>query len=297
LSKGRIRYARSTAALIGALLPLSASLAAVSVVDDSKRTVTLREPARRIVSLAPHATELLYAAGAGPSVVGVSEHSNYPPEATSLPSVGGVAAPDLERVLALKPDLVVAWASGNSSAQIAKLRSLGIPVFESEPRDFATIASSLERLARLAGTEGAAQVQADRFRARLERLRSDYRQRPGVTVFYQIWRAPLMTLNGQHLVSAAIRLCGGENIFGGLPQLAPTVGIESVLKANPEAMIASGGANDDPFAGWRRFRTLTAVARGNLFMVDGDLMNRATPRVLDATEVLCRQLETARAKR
>jgi iron complex transport system substrate-binding protein len=211
--------------------------------------------------------------------------------------VGGVAAPDLERVLALKPDLVVAWASGNSSAQIAKLRSLGIPVFESEPRDFATIASSLERLARLAGTEGVAQAQADRFRARLERLRSDYRQRPGVTVFYQIWRAPLMTLNGQHLVSAAIRLCGGENIFGGLPQLAPTVGIESVLKANPEAMIASGGANDDPFAGWRRFRALTAVARGNLFMVDGDLMNRATPRVLDATEVLCRQLETARAKR
>jgi iron complex transport system substrate-binding protein len=291
-----MRYAHLTAAFIGALLPLSVA-AAVSAVDDGGRTVTLPKPARRIVSLAPHATELLYAAGAGPRMAGVSEHSNHPPEAKLLPSVGGAAAPDLERVLSLKPDLVVAWASGNSAAQIAKLRSLGIPVFESEPRDFAAIASSLERLARLAGSESAGRAEADRFRSRLERLRSHYRQRPPVSVFYQIWRAPLMTLNDAHLVSAALRLCGGENIFGGMPQLAPTVGIESVLKANPEVMIASGGAQDDPFADWRRFPALTAVARGNLFMINGELMNRAAPRVLDGTEALCKQLDAARAKR
>jgi iron complex transport system substrate-binding protein len=299
LSKVFSPAARAAAALAFALAlpPFSVSLAAVSAIDDSKRMVTLPEPARRIVSLAPHATELLYAAGAGPRVVGVSEYSDYPPEAKRLPSVGGVSSPDLERVLALKPDLVVAWSSGNSAAQIAKLRSLGIAVFESEPRDFAAIASSLERLARLGGSDAAAQSAAQRFRSRLDRLQRDYRQRPTVSVFYQIWRAPLMTLNGEHLVSAAIRLCGGENIFGGLPQLAPTVGIESVLQANPEVMIASGGAKDDPFSGWRRFPGLAAVARGNLFIVDGELMNRASPRVLEGTEALCRQLETARARR
>jgi iron complex transport system substrate-binding protein len=278
------------------LLPLP-SPAAVSVIDDANRGVTLTHPARRIVSLAPHATELIYAAGAGSYLVGVSEYSNYPPQAKRLPSVGGVSALDLERVVALKPDLVVVWGSGNSAAQIAKLRALGIPVFESEPRDFAAIASSIERLAQLAGTEAAGRAAAENFRARLEKIKTAYRQRPVVSVFYQIWRSPLMTLNGAHLVSAAIRLCGGENIFARLPQLAPTVGAEAVLKANPEAIIASGGAKDDPFAGWRRFPTLTAVARGNLFSLDGELMNRAAPRVLDGTEALCKLLETARSRR
>lgn len=292
------RYAQRLAACgIGMLLPLSASLAAVSAVDDSKRAVTLAEPARRIVSLAPHATELIYAAGAGAALVGVSEYSNYPPEAKRLPSVGGVAALDLERVMTLKPDLVVAWGSGNSTAQLAKLRELGIPVFESEPRDFAAIASSIERLAHLAGTDAAGRAAANDFRSRLEKIGIRYRDRPAVPVFYQIWRSPLMTLNGAHMVSAAIRLCGGENIFGTLPQLAPTVSAEAVLKANPEAIIASSGAKDDPFAAWRRFPTLTAVARGNLFTVDADLMNRASPRVLDGTEALCKHLETARSKR
>jgi iron complex transport system substrate-binding protein len=276
---------------------MSPSLAAVSVVDDSKRTVTLAEPARRIVSLAPHATELIYAAGAGPYLVGVSEYSNYPPEAKRLPSVGGVSALDLERVITLKPDLVVVWGSGNSATQIAKLHSLRIPVFESEPRDFATIAGSIERLAQLAGTDPVGHAAAENFRARLEKIRTTYQQRPVVRVFYQIWRTPLMTLNGAHMVSAAIRLCGGENIFGTLPQLAPAISTEAVLKANPETIIASSGGKEDPFAGWRRFPAMTAVARGNLFSVDGELMNRASPRVLDGTEALCKHLETARSRR
>jgi iron complex transport system substrate-binding protein len=197
----------------------------------------------------------------------------------------------------LKPDLVVVWGSGNSATQIAKLRSLRIPVFESEPRDFAAIASSIERLAQLAGTGRVGYAAAENFRARLEKIRAAYQQRPVVGVFYQIWRTPLMTLNGAHMVSAAIRLCGGENIFGALPQLAPAISAEAVLEANPEAIIASSGAKDDPFSGWRRFPAMTAVARGNLFSVDGELMNRASPRVLDGTEALCKHLETARGKR
>ncbi len=272
-------------------LPASAS---ISVVDDAGRTVTLTAPARRIVSLAPHATELVYASGAGAAVVGVSEYSTYPPEAGKLPSVGGVSALDLERVLALKPDLVIVWGSGNSATQIARLRQIGIPVFESEPRSFEMVATSLERLGKLGGTEPVGQEAASAFRERLSRLEKLYKHRPAVSVFYQIWRTPLMTLNGEHLVSSGLRLCGGRNIFADLPQLAPTISTEAVLKADPDAIIASSGAKDDAFRQWRRFEGMRAVKRGNLYTVDGELMNRAAPRVLDGVEALCRVLEKAR---
>jgi iron complex transport system substrate-binding protein len=281
------------AALLVAALPATAQ---VSVQDDSGRNITLPTPARRIVSLAPHATELLFAVGAGARLVGVIDYSDYPPAARQLPSVGGAATFDVERIATLQPDLVVAWGSGNSPAKIARLRSLGIPVFESEPRDFAAIGSSLERLARLAGTDAAGQAAALAFEKRRQALAAKYAHRAPVRVFYQVWRTPLMTLNGAHLVSQALALCGGQNIFAGLPQLAPTVGLEAVLQANPEAIIAGSGeaeALDD----WRRWPRLAAVARGNLFTIPSDTMTRPGPRVLDATETLCRQLESVRGKR
>jgi iron complex transport system substrate-binding protein len=270
--------------------------AAVSATDDANRTVTLAAPAHRIVSLAPHATELLYAAGAGNYLVGVSEFSDYPPQARELPSVGNSAAVDIERIVSFKPDLVVAWGSGNSAVQIARLRSLGVPVFESEPRDFATIASSLERLAHLAGTAPIGQTAAEAFRTRLKTIAATYQHRPTVRVFYQIWRAPLMTLNDAHLVSHAIRLCGGENVFGKLAPLAPAVGIEAVLQANPEVII-TGSSEDGALSDWRRFTRLTAAARNNLFSIESDWMTRNGPRILDGTEALCKQLDIARDKR
>ena len=273
-----------------------APAAPVSAQDDAGRTVTLPAPARRIVSLAPHATEILYAAGAGARLVGAIAHSDYPPAARQLPSVGGAATFDVERIAALRPDLVVAWSSGNSPGKIARLRSLGIPVFESEPRDFAAIGSSLERLGRLAGTDAAGRAAALAFEKRRQALAAKYAHRAPVRVFYQVWRAPLMTLNGSHLVSQALTLCGGENVFAALPQLAPAVSLEAVLQADPEAIFAGSGepgALDD----WRRWPRLAAVARGNLFTVPSDTMTRPGPRILDGTETLCRQLESARAKR
>jgi iron complex transport system substrate-binding protein len=271
--------------------------ATITVVDDAQRSVILPAPARRIVSLAPHATEMLFAAGAGASIVGVTQFSDYPIEAKRIPSVGSGVSLDLERIIALKPDLVVGWNNGTAATQLARLEPLGIPVYKSEPYDFAAIALSLERLAHLAGTDATGRAAADAFRARLKRLRDTYQNRRTVTVFYQIWRSPLMTLNGTHLVSSALKLCGGENIFGALPQLAPTVSIEAVLKANPEAIIASSGEQDDVLAAWRRFPTLKAVARGNLLTIDGELINRAGPRILDGTEALCKQLDAVRNKR
>jgi iron complex transport system substrate-binding protein len=284
------------APLLAALLLPSASLAAVSVVDDTDRNVTLAAPARRIVSLSPHTTEMLFAAGAGPYVVGVVQYSDYPPEATRITSVGSGVALDLERILRLQPDLVVAWKSGNSAVQVGRLRAMGIPVFESEPRDYQTIADSLERLARLSATEAVGRPAAEAFRARLARLQATYRERSPLTVFYQIWRTPLMTLNGEHMVSLALRLCGGRNIFEDLPVLAPTVSVEAVVKADPDLILASGGEQDDVLAQWRRFPGMKAVARDNLRIIDGGLMNRSGPRILDGTENLCRELDAARER-
>ncbi len=295
--RGTLRNLRAILTLSVAALASGGAHATITVTDDAGHSLSLAAPARRIVSLAPHATELLYAAGAGAFVVGVSQYSDYPPPARQVAPVGGVAALDLERIIALKPDLVVAWGSGNSASQIARLRQLAIPVFESEPRDFATVASSLERLARLAGTDSIGHAAAAAFRARRAALAARYRRRPTVRVFYQIWNNPLMTLNDSALAAAALQLCGAQNIFGQLPQLVPTVSREAVLAANPEAIVSADAPGQADFSDWKRLPQMTAVSRNNLFSVDANLLTRAGPRILDGTEALCRQLELARSRR
>lgn len=294
---GTRRGLRAILALSAAALASGGAQATVTVTDDAGHKLSLAAPAHRIVSLAPHATELLYAAGAGAFVVGVSQYSDYPPPARQVASVGGVAALDLERLIALKPDLVVAWGSGNSASQVARLRQLGIPVFESEPRDFATVATSLERLAQLAGTDTIGGAAAAAFRARRAALAARYRRRPTVRVFYQIWNKPLMTLNDRTLAAAALRLCGAQNIFGQLPQLVPSVSREAVLAADPEAIVSADAPGQADFSDWKRLPQMTAVTRNNLFSVDANLLTRGGPRILDGTEALCRQLELARSRR
>ncbi len=268
--------------------------AAVTATDDSGHVLTLAEPAQRIVSLAPHATELLFAAGAGSKVIGVSEFSDYPPQAKKLPSIGSSMQLDVERIVALKPDLIIAWQSGNNARQVARLRKLGYAVYDSEPRRLEDVARTLENLGALAGSEQGRSA-ARTFRDHRESLRNRYAGKTPVRVFYQIWPSPLMTLNDSHIVSDALALCGAVNVFGQLPQLAPTISRESVVTARPEAIFASDERNET----WDRWRSLTqlpAVRLGNLYRIDGAVMNRAGPRILDATEALCRQIDEARTR-
>lgn len=278
------------------LVPAAQAAASVTVRDDLGHEITLPQPARRIVSLAPHVTELLYAAGAGAQLVGASNYSDYPAAATQLPSVGSFAALDLERVLSLKPDLVVGWHSGNKPSQLARLREFGIPVYESQPADFGMIADALEKLAHLAGTDAAGQTAAADFRARWQALQTRYQGRAPVSVFYQIWSQPLMTLNGKHMVSSVLRLCGGRNVFADLPQLAPTVDVESVLAADPQVILSPSDAKDQPLQRWRQFTGLRAVRTGQLYTVNADWLNRAGPRVLDAATQVCGLLDQARTR-
>jgi iron complex transport system substrate-binding protein len=273
--------------------------AEIVVKDDTGAMVRLAAPAQRIVSLAPHITETLYAAGAGSHLVGAVEYSDYPEAARQLPRIGGYARLDLEAIAALKPDLAIGWASGNTPAHIEKLRALGIPVYLAEPERIADVADDLERYGELAGSQGAAQAAAADFRRHLAELREHYGNRPKVRTFYQIWQQPLMTVGGGQVISDAIRLCGGENIFADLKALAITVTLEAVLAANPEAIIASGmdEARPEWLADWRQWPALTAVKRGNLYFIPPDLIQRHTPRLIEGAARLCADLESARNKR
>jgi iron complex transport system substrate-binding protein len=292
---------RAPRLLIAALLfgAAAAAQAAVSVVDDAGRRVTVQQPARRVISMAPHATELLFAAGGGARVVGAMNYSDYPEAAKKIPLVGSNSVIDMERVLALKPDLIVVWHTGNTARQIAQLESLGVPVFHSEPRTLGQVADNIERLGQLLGTGPAAKAAAGALRARLEGLEARYARRSPVTVFYQIWDQPLYTLNDAQIASDAIRICGGRNVFGGLKVVAPEVGIEAVLKADPEAIMA-GKRHDPANPGlklWEPYRSMTAVKRGNLLTVDGELLTRPGPRVVDGAAQLCEAFEAVRQRR
>jgi iron complex transport system substrate-binding protein len=260
--------------------------------------VTLERPAQRIVSLAPHATEQLFAAGAGGKLVAVSEYSDYPEEARRLPRVASSAGVDLERLLALKPDLVVAWRLEATAASLARLEALGLPVFYSEPRRLAQIPDGIEALGELAGTGATAHPLAASLRDNLNSLRTKYSAKRPVSVFYQISERPLMTLGGRQFVSDAIELCGGRNVFADSALMAPQVNIESVLAADPEAIIT---ARPDPSDRtwqefWRRFPGLRAVQSGNLYAVPMSEMHRHGPRAVGATAVLCRHIDEARLK-
>jgi iron complex transport system substrate-binding protein len=283
--------------LTGSLASTSAH-AAITVLDDAQRQVTLEKPAQRIVSLAPHITEILFEAGAANNIIAVTDYSDYPEAAKKLPSIGNIFALDLERLLSLKPDLVIVWGTGNAKILANKLRSNHITVFESEPHNFEMVATSIERLATLAGTESTGKTNTQKFRQRLDNLRKTYQLPTGaapVSVYYQMIRRPLMTINDTHMVSDMIRLCGGKNVFGQLKELSSTITNEAVLAANPDVILGSG-ENIDSMADWKQYPILTAVKKNNFYAVKGDWLNRAGPRILDGTEALCKHLAAARSK-
>ena len=277
-----------------ALAPASA----VTVRDDAGNSVTLARPAKRVIAMAPHITELLFAAGGGARVVGAMNYSDYPEAAKRIPLVGSDQLIDMERVLSLKPDLLVVWKSGNTARQLEQLKSLGLPMYYSEPQKLDDVATSLTRLGQLMGTEAAAQAAAADYRQKIATLTRQYAQRPPVRVFYQIWEKPLFTLNGDHIFSDALRVCGGVNVFANLKVVAPSVSAEAVVQANPEAIL--GGERHDNQSGiniWKSYSGLLAVQRGNLLMLDSELLTRAAPRIADGTAALCEKLELARSHR
>jgi iron complex transport system substrate-binding protein len=252
-------------------------------------------PAQRIVSLAPHATEILFAIGAGPRVVGTLDTSDWPAAARSIPRVGDWRALDLERIVALAPDLVVTWP-WTAPAQVEALRARGIAVFTSNPATIDGIAADMEQLAVLIGSADSGRREAEAFRARVARIRARYADARKIRVFYEIWDAPLYTIGGRHLITQAIEACGGENVFAAPTLPAPTVDVEAVLAAAPEAIVAGAdrGARPAWLDGWRRWKALPAVAADRLYVVDADLLHRPGPRFPEGIAALCAVIAKAR---
>ena len=277
------------------LFAAAPSFAAITVQDDVGNTVTLDKPAQRIITLAPHTMELVYAAGGLSRIVGKGSHSFYPPVARFIPEVGDNRQIDVERVLALKPDLLVLWRYGISQRQIKQLKKLGIPLFFSDPRKLDDIPGSVLRLGKLLATENHADKEASKLRSKLAELKAQYGQRAVVRVFYQVSDRPLYTLNDEHVVGEAIRLCGGVNVFGTAKILAPQISVEAVLAANPDAIIhTSVDAGGSGLAAWKKYPMLKAVKNDKLFSLNPDVLDRPGPRLVDGVRVLCQSLDKAR---
>lgn len=291
---------RGLTALITLLLlaPFTVQAAALCARDALDRNVCLPEAATRIVSLSPGATELLFSAGAGDLVVGVGAWSDFPPEAGQLPQVGDSSRLDLEAILTLAPDLVVAWVDGNSRQQLDRLEELGLTLFWLAPREFEDIARALENLSLLSATHAVGDEQAAVFRDGIAELAARYAEAPPIRVFYQVWDQPLMTINRDELIGKAIELCGGLNVFGHLSRLVPRISREAVLTAAPEVIVTSGRADNDRqwLDDWTAFASLPAVAAGNLYLEPPDLLARPTLRMLEGVSHLCQTLEAARAR-
>lgn len=271
----------------------------IVVTDDTGQTITLAKPAKRIIALSPHIVETLFVAGAGQKIVGAVEYSDYPAAAKSIPRVGSYASFDLEALATLKPDLVIGWETGNSPGAVDKIKRLGIPVYLSQSNTVAQVAVEIDKFGFLAGTENIAKPAAQAFRSKLSRLQQSYGQRPTVTVFYQISEYPLMTIGGKQIISNALSICGGRNIFANLTPMAPVISTEAVLAANPEAIMTSGMEQINPRALeiWKKWPNLTATRRDNFFFIDSDLVNRNGPRIIEGTQMLCNAIQTARDRR
>lgn len=285
-----------TAALMAGL-SITCAQAAITVKDDGGQTVTVAKPALRIISLAPSVTELLFAAGGGSRVVGAVNYSDFPEAAKRIPRIGSNREIDMELLISLKPDLIVAWRHNSSDRQIEMVRQLGIPVFQSDAQTLDAIPDSVERLGQLMGTDAAAKTAAAALRTQLASLRKQYAGRAPVRVFYQVWDKPLYTLSGKHILTDAMHLCGGVNVFDKLAVTAPVVTLESVLQENPEVIIATAEKNYGGVLLWKPYGTMTAVSRNNLFTLDGHLLNRAGPRMIQGTATMCEVLEQARQRR
>jgi iron complex transport system substrate-binding protein len=274
-------------------LPAGAENISLPQADGS--LLVLTAPAERIVTLAPNLAESVFAAGAGPRLLATVEYSEYPQAAAELPRVGDAFRLDFERIVTLRPDLVIAWESGNPRQAVARLRELGLAVWSVEIRSPGGIPDFIDEVGRATALVGQAAPVARGLRHRLAGLAAHYDGAAPVRYFYQVDVNPLFTINGEHLISRGLALCGGVNVFAAEPGLAFQTSREAVIVADPAALLApsaDGGA--DPLAAWRAWPGMRAIRDHALFLLPADEISRATPRFLDSLELACKLLDGLR---
>lgn len=252
--------------------------------------------AQRIVTLAPALTELVYAAGAGDKLVAISAWSNYPPEATKLPVVADHAAVNREALLALKPDVVLAWKTGTPEKSMASLRALGVEVRVLDGQRIDDVPRLLREIGQIANTPRPAEQAAKAYESRLANIRRRFASLRPVPALIEVWHSPLMTVSGGHYMSDALVACGGRNVLADLPGITPEVSLERIVDIDPDAIIGAGSADGSARFkdNWKRFANLKAVKRDTLIWLDPDTFQRQTPRLLNGVETLCAALDAAR---
>jgi iron complex transport system substrate-binding protein len=278
------------------ILNLTLALAGAAVWAGGAPRADAAESGPRIISLSPHITELLFAAGAGDRIVGVDDSSDYPAAVAGIARVGEPAALDVEGLLRLKPTLIVVWDSGTPASRKAQLERLHLPLYVTDQHHLDDIGAALIEFGRLAATEPVAAAAAQRYRIELAQLRAQYAARSRLKVFYQVWDRPLYTLSGAHVVSEVLSLCGGDNVFADLGTLAPAIDQEAVLARNPDVILvaAIGADGARQTLAWSRFSNLRAVRSHHVFTVDPSLVGRMAPRILQGVREVCTLLDAAR---
>jgi len=270
-----------------------ANARALQASDDRGATILLGSAAERIVTLAPHLAEIAFAAGAGGKLVGVSSFSRHPAEVELLPVVATSGRVDIERLIALRPDLVLAWQSGNSPLQIGHLERVGFRVFVTEVRALADIPRIVRAVGALAGSVDHAEIRARDFEREIERLHQRYASRRRVAVFLEIWHQPMLTVSGAHLISDALGLCGGRNVFAAAKTLTPLVSREQILNARPELIVTSGFGSE-ALPAWRGLELVPAVQNLRIYAIDPESLHAQGPHVLEGVRALCERVERAR---
>jgi len=275
------------------VVAVAADARALRASDDRGVAISLGQPPQRIVTLAPHLAEIAFAAGAGAKLAGVSSFSRHPAEAERLPVVASHGRIDIERLIALRPDLVLAWRSGNSPLQIDRLERVGIRVFVTEVRTLADIPRIVRAVGALAGSVDAAEARAREFEGEVEELRARHARERRVAVFLEIWHRPILTVNGVHLISDVLRHCGGRNVFAAAKTLTPLVSREQMLDARPEVIVTSGFGSE-ALQAWEGLESVPAVRNRKIYAIDPDWLHAQGPHVLEGVRALCGRLELAR---
>ncbi len=276
---------------------LAAVLALALLLMAAPKTAGAEAPAQRIVTLSPHLAELVCAVDACGELVAVSAFSNYPPELAKLDVIGDTGNLGYERLLALRPTRIYAWAGGTPDWQLAKLRQLGLPVTALQINSLAEVASTLQQLGNSLGHASAGAKAAARFRTGLAELTRRYQHEKKLRVFYQIETSPAYTVNAASPISQVIALCGGINVFGTLPTLSAPVSAEAILAARPDVVLHSEENDRAIRRFWSRFPDTPVSRLHNIYGINPDLLTRAGPRLLQGAEAVCAALNAARAAR
>ena len=251
---------------------------------------------QRIIALSPHSVELLYAIGAGDRIIGTLEYADYPKAALEIPRIGNFNGIQIEKVVELQPDLIVAWKSGNKSSDIEKLKSLGFNIYHSQPQNIDEIGKELLELGKLTDLENEAKIVAREMMSQYQTIKNHYKRKKSINVFYQLWHDPIRTIGPNNWTQSLISDCNGSNIFNDATSQYPVVSLESVLVKNPEVIIIPhhSGNQEDKKKFWQKWSDIKAVKNDNINIINGDLLHRFSPRAINGLSILCKAIDKAR---